>query len=703
MASKAEQRLQAALDTLSPQVRKAFDQAIRDHVGSIDVKELERLIADRRFNEAIDLLRIKPAFTFPLTETIWNGYTTGGAFTKADLPLIIRAQFGFGNNPRADQWARTMSSEMVERIDDNLEAVQTLIADAANNGVPNARVALDITGRINSLTGRREGGLLGLNSAQTEYVISARAELARAHLPAERLVDPLTGRYRTIPNPALNYLTRTRRNHRFDPMVQRAIRDGKPLTAAQIDNIAGRYSDRLLALRGSVIARDQTLNALRAGQREGWLQAVESGTIKDDEILRTWLATSDARTRHDHMAMNGLELRGMAAAWTFPDGRQALYPGDASLGALPADLIQCFAPWVKISRVGLLRAMRRDFSGDLIELSSGGVVNLTVTANHPILTARGWVVAGEIQEGDKLFNCTFANFGAMNSGGDVCGMEATAERLYDLAKVASAVVRSGGVIVDFDSDVADHNVDIVAIPRGLGFALEPGANESIRKDFFARADVTHGRLIARRLDLASRVSANKANSFVRRARAILAKLWGKKGSAKTVPFGDAWCGNGKIIKAGHHGSSADANLVGNAQNRVSFANEALNLYKMFLSAIPPRGRNHAALHAVGVCVRGIQPKVLQARSDNGGAYTGFTAYGFNAFAGLVSRLHNGMKRNSRNVPVVMPQIVSRVRRFHYDGPVYNFASETSVLVAGGIVNHNCRCVEQVRLRRKPDA
>ena len=249
MATKAEQRLQAALDTLSPHVRKAFDQAIRDHVGSIDVKELERLIADRRINEAIDLLRIKPAFTFPLTETIWNGYTTGGAFTKADLPLILRAQFGFGNNPRADQWARTMSSEMVERIDDNLEAVQTLIATAANDGVPNARVALDITGRINSLTGRREGGLLGLNSAQTEYAISARAELAR--------LDK-------------HYFTRTRRNHRFDPMVQKAIREGKPLTAAQIDNIAGRYSDRLLALRGSVIARDQTLTPCGPGSvRDG--------------------------------------------------------------------------------------------------------------------------------------------------------------------------------------------------------------------------------------------------------------------------------------------------------------------------------------------------------------------------------------------------------------------------------------------------
>jgi hypothetical protein len=42
-------------------------------------------------------------------------------------------------------------------------------------------------------------------------------------------------------------------------------------------------------------------------------------------------------------------------------------------------------------------------------------------------------------------------------------------------------------------------------------------------------------------------------------------------------------------------------------------------------------------------------------------------------------------------PMVSLTRVSAVRRFHYQGPVYNFESETNVLVSDGIVNHNCRC------------
>jgi hypothetical protein len=32
-----------------------------------------------------------------------------------------------------------------------------------------------------------------------------------------------------------------------------------------------------------------------------------------------------------------------------------------------------------------------------------------------------------------------------------------------------------------------------------------------------------------------------------------------------------------------------------------------------------------------------------------------------------------------------------VKSFHYDGPVFNFESDTNLLLSSGIVNHNCRC------------
>lgn len=316
----AERRIAAMLKTLQPSVQKAFKEAIAAHVGSIDAKALERLIAEGRLQEAIDLLRVNQAFTFPLTEAVRASFIAGGSLTKDALPLVIRAQFGFGNNPRAEQWARAMSSTMIQAVDDNLPVIQGYIATAANEGIPARRVALDITGRMDAFSGRRSGGLLGLNVPQTEWAISARGELAR-------LDD--------------HYFTRTLRDKRLDPLVRRAIRDGKPLTSAEIDKIAGRYSDRLLAARGRVIAQTETLNALRAGQREGWLQAVETGAVDAAQIERTWLATKDGRTRHDHTLMNGQAHRGMSEPYTFPDGTMALFPGDSSLGASAKETILC--------------------------------------------------------------------------------------------------------------------------------------------------------------------------------------------------------------------------------------------------------------------------------------------------------------------------------------------------------------------------
>lgn len=185
-------------------------------------------------------------------------------------------------------------------------------------------VALDVVGRINKATGKREGGLIGLTSGQAEWVMNARAEL-------------LSGR----PADLRNYLTRTRRDRRYDAMVRRALAEGRPLTVKDADLLTGRYKDRLLKMRGDTIARTESINALRAGQWEGYQQLVDSGQVRADQITRKWQATGDDRTRHDHMTMNGQTVKGMDAPFVAPDGSRLMFPGDTSLGASPAQTIQC--------------------------------------------------------------------------------------------------------------------------------------------------------------------------------------------------------------------------------------------------------------------------------------------------------------------------------------------------------------------------
>lgn len=200
-----------------------------------------------------------------------------------------------------------------------------LVLEAGQTEGRNPRAtALDIVGRLNRATGRREGGILGLNSAQTDAVIRARQELLSG--------DPAQLR---------NYLTRARRDKRFDRIINKAIRDGKPVARADVDAITGRYKDRLLQLRGETIARTETLAGLNAGKEESIRQLIEAGKVQRTQVKKIWRATGDDRTRDSHMALNGAEI-GIDEAFTSPlTGAQMMFPHDTSRGAPASEVIGC--------------------------------------------------------------------------------------------------------------------------------------------------------------------------------------------------------------------------------------------------------------------------------------------------------------------------------------------------------------------------
>lgn len=138
-----------------------------------------------------------------------------------------------------------------------------------------------------------------------------------------------------------NYLTRGRRDARFDRLVRQAIQEGRPVSRADVDRIVGRYKDRLLLLRGETIARNETLGALNAGKEEGIRQLVESGKIQRSQVKKIWRATGDDRTRDSHLALNGVEV-GLDEPFISPlTGAQMMFPHDISRGAPASEIIQC--------------------------------------------------------------------------------------------------------------------------------------------------------------------------------------------------------------------------------------------------------------------------------------------------------------------------------------------------------------------------
>lgn len=327
MAKDLPKEVLEQLAKLEPQVREAFLEAIDNITNDAQISRVEALISEGRIDEAIAALGITADRFAQLHEAERAGMVMAGQATINGLKIKdpysgVTTTLGFdGSATRAEQWAKTASSTLITAIvDDQREMSRTVIQAGIEAGKGPRTTALDIVGRVNRVTGKREGGFIGLTNQQAQWALNAEDEL--------RTLDK-------------GYFNRKQRDKRFDRLVAKAIREGKPLAEADIRRITTRYRDKLLKYRGDVIARTESLDALRAGQAEGFRQLVASGKVRDDQIVKTWSATMDNRTRHDHRAMNRQAVRGVDTVFTFPDGTQARYPGDTDLGASAKETIQC--------------------------------------------------------------------------------------------------------------------------------------------------------------------------------------------------------------------------------------------------------------------------------------------------------------------------------------------------------------------------
>jgi len=319
--------VQRRLDKLEPELRRAFMNAIKDATSKTDMASLVRALDQGDLEQVLLALGVQPAMLAPFDDAMRSAYVQGGRDAVAQLPTVksragtvVRVGFN-GRHPRAETWANAHSGRLiVEIVAEQRDLIRGVLERGLAAGVNPTTTALEIVGRIDRATGRRVGGLIGLTSQQAEFVQNARAQLEN--------LDPA-------------YFERKLRDRRFDRSVQRAIAAEKPLTAAEIDQIAGRYSDRLLKLRGDTIARTETITALRAGKSEAFQQLVDDGHVKRTQITRIWRATGDDRTREDHIAMDGVEVEGVDTPFTLPDGSRLMFPGDTSLGAPGAQTINC--------------------------------------------------------------------------------------------------------------------------------------------------------------------------------------------------------------------------------------------------------------------------------------------------------------------------------------------------------------------------
>ena len=289
------------LDDTWPGVRSEFVAAMRQARAGVDMKALEAAIARGDVDAAFRALRFDAADLFKTDTAITAAMTAGGSYQmgafqyatrRAPVGSRVVQSFG-GRNERAERIARDLGARLVtEVVDDTRVMIAQTIRAGLEAGAGPLRTALDIGGRV--VNGKRQGGLVGLDSRRAGWVQNYRAKL---------------------------------------------LAEGRP--QSQIDRMAQQYSNKLLRQRGETIARTETLKALNAGRQEALDQLIENpnNDVQSQDVVRAWDATSDSRTRETHAAADG-QVVPQGEAFTV-GGYSMMYPGDTSLGAPAGETVNC--------------------------------------------------------------------------------------------------------------------------------------------------------------------------------------------------------------------------------------------------------------------------------------------------------------------------------------------------------------------------
>lgn len=331
MAKDTRRRFLAELAKVEPAIAQAFQDAIQGVRSTAQITAIDAAIKRgietgdvvRAVQQVTAALQLGGEFFGPLDRAIVDAYVQGGAYQAGLIPkrptptaprLVVRFDT---RNPRAEAWTRRNTGRLITEITaDTEKLIRTTITAAIEANRPYRSVTRSLVGRLEG--NQRVGGLIGLHSRQAQAVSAARGQL--------EALDA-------------GYFARERRDRRFDAMVRKAIADGKPLGQADIDRITGRYSDRLLKLRGDTIARSEGNKAMQAGRTESVQQMIDSGKVPEGAVTKVWEATPGPRTRDSHAELNGTELAWGEKFISPATGFPMEHPHDEN--APPEDVVNC--------------------------------------------------------------------------------------------------------------------------------------------------------------------------------------------------------------------------------------------------------------------------------------------------------------------------------------------------------------------------
>lgn len=291
--------LAALFEKYGPIIRAAFEDAMYRARGRVDVGGMIEAMERGDLFGAMEALRMAAGDFSALREAVRQTYFAAGEDVRTMLPRQIAATWGFdGYNQRAVAYVGQHGAALVQGIvDDTREATQKAILAVLE--APQERglrsAALDITGRVakaGALKGQRVGGIIGLTSEMTDEVIAARAMLSDPARLREYFVIGKDGSIR--PRYA-------RSDKRFLRTVVSAWKNGRALTADEIERGMTGHKNKLLRVRGDMIAQHEAFQAQAASREEAMAQVLERPDVED--VTRRWQLGFPREHRPNHVAL----------------------------------------------------------------------------------------------------------------------------------------------------------------------------------------------------------------------------------------------------------------------------------------------------------------------------------------------------------------------------------------------------------------
>ena len=238
-------------------------------------------------------------------------YVESGVATSSQLSTVLVATVDFDSvHDLAVSYVRANRLRLIREATDTLrQAAHIALERGVQEGAGPIAQARNFRASV------------GLTAHQDAAVQNYRQLLTRAH------------------QGDLEALTRQLRDRRFDRTIQRAARQGEPLTRLQIDTMVDRYRARAIKRRAETIARTEALRAVHAGNHDAFRQAADENHLAAADVKRTWVAARDERTRPTHVAASGQAV-GLNDPFIV-GGAALMYPGDPNGPAEETILCRC--------------------------------------------------------------------------------------------------------------------------------------------------------------------------------------------------------------------------------------------------------------------------------------------------------------------------------------------------------------------------